>query len=579
MKAPISRLAMLCLVFAMLFALMGCSATPTATQANVAVEDTSTSEAATAPAASEPTSAPAVDEATTQAPEATADPLGKYDPPITVTAARPLDDNVTFKEGESLEKNIWISTYADDLGINLSYTWIAPKAQYEERANVSIMSNQLPDIIQVNATQLQRMAENDQIADLTGVYNQYASDLTKSIISAEGDTVMESSSYNGKIVALPKTGSSLGSTQVLWVRSDWLDKLGLSAPKTMDDVLAIAKAFTENDPDGDGKNDTYGLGINKDLYGYFAGLEGFFNGYHAYPKQWVEKDGQLVYGSVQPEAKAALQALQDMFNNGEIDPEFGTKDASKLAQDANAGKVGMFYGFFWNAGSGWLQDGKVANPDLEWTPYAIVSADDQPALVQVPFAVDTYWVVSKDAQHPEAAIKMMNLMYEKIFGATAEPSVYSVDADNNTIFEYPLIYGEPPDKNMVAQQKVVAALDSSDPSQLNNEEKGYYDNILLFQGGDLNQWGTNKMFGKDGSLSVINGYEESKNYLENAFFGAVTPTMAEKNVTLDKLQLETFTEIIMGGDISKFDDFTQSWGTLGGDQITQEVNDWYASHQ
>jgi len=565
MKTALSRLTVICIVLALMFAFVGCTSSPTVAPTEDIAEETVPTEAEASPVV--PEEEPAQEE------QPTLDFMGKYDSPITITAARSLNDNVTFKEGDSLEDNIWTRTYEDELGIILEYDWIAPKAQYDERANVSIMSNQIPDIIQVNSAQLQRMVENDQVADLTEVYNKYATDLTKSIITAEGDSVLSSCTFDGKIVAIPKTGSALGSTQVLWVRSDWLSKLGLSEPTSMDDVLAIARAFTEDDPNGNGKDDTYGLGINKDLYGYFAGLEGFFNGYHANPRQWIEKDGQLLYGSIQLEAKDALLALQTMFLDGQIDPEFGTKDASKVAQDANAGKIGMFYGFFWNAGSGWLQDGKKAYPDLEWTPYAIVSADDKPALVQVPFAVDTYWVVSKNSKHPEAAIKMTNIMYDKIFGENANTGVYSVDGDNNPVFEYPLIYGEPPLKNLVAQEKVVSALNSGDTSALNNEEKGYYDNIIIFQDGNLDQWGTNKMFGENGSLSVINGYAKSKNFLVNAFYGSATPTMAEKNVTLDKLQLETFTEIIMGGDISLFDKFVEDWGKLGGTQITQEVND------
>jgi putative aldouronate transport system substrate-binding protein len=563
MKNVVLKCIVLALAFMLVFSLFGCSV-----QVNEPItpsEEPAQVQEADAPMVQEPT-----------ADEATIAPLGKYDPAITITASRSLNENVNFPEGDDIENNIWIRTYAEELGINLEYEWIAPLAQYEERANVAIMSNKLPDIIQVNTSQLQRMAENEQIADLSEVYEKYASDLTKSIITAEGSSVLESCSFNGKIVALPKTGSALGSTQVLWIRSDWLNNLGLSAPESIDEFVAVAEAFTNQDPDQNGENDTYGLGINKDLYGYFAGLESFFNGFHAYPTQWVKNNDQLVYGSVQPETREALETLQTMFNDGLIDPEFGTKDAGRVSQDANAGKVGMFFGFFWNAG--WLQDGKIANPEMEWTPYAIVSVDDQPALVQVPFVVNTFWVVSAESEHPEAAIKLINIVYEKIFGENAQPGVYSVDSENHPIFEYPLIYGEPPAKNLIAQTKVVDALQSGDTTALNNEEMGYYNNVQLFLEGDLNQWGTNKMFGENGSLSVINGYLANEAFLVDAFYGAATTTMAEKSVTLDKLELETFTEIIMGADIAKFDEFVENWKTLGGLMITDEVNEWYAAH-
>ena len=47
------------------------------------------------------------------------------------------------------------------------------------------------------------------------------------------------------------------------IRKDWLAKLGLKEPQTVDDLYTIAKAFTEQDPDGNGKKDTYGLIIPK----------------------------------------------------------------------------------------------------------------------------------------------------------------------------------------------------------------------------------------------------------------------------------------------------------------------------
>ena len=48
---------------------------------------------------------------------------------------------------------------------------------------------------------------------------------------------------------------------VLLIRKDWLDKLGLQPPKTWDDLAKVAQAFTTQDPDGDGKADTYGLAV------------------------------------------------------------------------------------------------------------------------------------------------------------------------------------------------------------------------------------------------------------------------------------------------------------------------------
>ena len=120
----------------------------------------------------------------------------------------------------------------------------------------------------------------------------------------------------------------------------------MEPPKTMDELRQVADAFTNKDPDKNGKKDTFGLAMYKDIFGGgFGNVEGLFNGFGAYPNIWIEKDGKLVYGSVQPEMKKALEFIQGLYKDGLIDPEFGVKDANKVA-DVSAGKLGMFYGSF-----------------------------------------------------------------------------------------------------------------------------------------------------------------------------------------------------------------------------------------
>lgn len=489
-----------------------------------------------------------------------------------VTAVRPIPDDLKFPEGDSLESNIWTRQYESDLGIKLKYKWMTPVAQYEQKLNISIASGDIPDIFQVNSVQLKQLVEDDQLADLTGIYEKNASEYTKNVLNQDGNALL-SAQFDGKLLAIPKMGSGLGQTNVLWVRTDWLKKLNLQEPKTMDDVIKIAQAFTENDPDGNNKKDTYGFGINKDLWGMFASLEGFFNGYGAYPNTWIEDgSGNLVNGNIMPEMKTALASLKDMFSKGYIDPEFGVKDSFKVSANVGEGKIGMLYGLFWNMG--WLSDAKKANPDMTWKPFGIVGTKEGGALAQVPFPVSTYYVVNKKAANPEAIIEMLNLQLEKCFGETAEPGKYNVDQAGNPIFEYPLIYSEPPMKNVDAQVKVSKALESKDTSALNAEEKGYYDQIQAYRGGDLSGWPTEMMYGPESSLAVINGYATNKKVYDNRYFGPPTSTMTQKDATLSQIQLQTFTDIIMNGDINQFEKYVADWKSLGGDAITAEVNKW-----
>lgn len=68
--------------------------------------------------------------------------------------------------------------------------------------------------------------------------------------------------------------------------------------------------------------------------------------------------------------------------------------------------------------------------------------------------------------------------------------------------------------------------------------------------------------------------------LINRFVGAPTETMTEKMSTLEKMRDEMFNKIIIGeASVDEFDKFVEDFNSLGGEQITNEVNEWYASVQ
>ncbi len=520
-------------------------------------------------------------EAATSTPAAAAetakpDPNAKYDPPIEVTTVRYTDASYKFKDGESLDNNVWTKAYESELGIKVKNVWIVNGDQYGQKVNLSIAANDLPDFFRVNALQFRQLAQEDKLEDLTGFVNDYGSPLTKELIE-RGVNAKASAMYNGKLLAIPHAEDYYGPANLLWVRTDWLKKLSLPEPKTMEDFLKIVAAFTTQDPDGNDKNDTYGLAASKDIIGGYPDLSGFMNAYHAYMNIWVkDASGKLVYGSVQPEMKTALAKLQELYKAGVIDKEFGIKDGGKTAELQTAGKIGMSFGAMWNPL--WpLQDNATKDPGAEWTPYPIPSIDGTPAHVQSNSNFDEFWVVKKGAKNPEALVKLFNFYNEKIVSENAQPDIYHKVGDIE-VFKYALVSsGFGTTTGLLAvHKKVVSALQSKDPAVLTPEEKSYYDKIVLFLGGDRTNWGTNKVFGEGGSWAVIGQYyDQNKQLIKNEFYGAPTPGMTEKNAILDKLVLESFTKIILGAPITEFDKFVDSWNKLGGEQITKEVNDWY----
>lgn len=108
----------------------------------------------------------------------------------------------------------------------------------------------LPDIVMNDISQLGTMHTQGIVREVSAKDVPHAKDLTPQAATAGKAT-------DGKTYAIPYSAQA----NALLVRSDWLQKLGLQAPKTWDDLEAVAKAFTTQDPDGDGQADTYGLAV------------------------------------------------------------------------------------------------------------------------------------------------------------------------------------------------------------------------------------------------------------------------------------------------------------------------------
>jgi len=513
------------------------------------------------------------------------DPLGKYDPPIKLTTVK-IFDEVDKIASNATERNIWQEAYKNELGIEVKYDWTVIGAQPggpgEQKMNVSIASGSLPDIIPVNAKQLKQLVDSDLVEDLSAYYPQFASPQLKQFLG-EDSVALKSGTFGGKLMGLPNVTGSIDSASMIWIRKDWLDKLKLPEPKSMADVLAISKAFTNGDPDGNNKNDTFGIGLTKEVYnsGVFD-IVALLEGYHGYHNQWIkDASGQLVYGGVQPEIKAGLAALQEMFKNKEIDPEFGVKDTGKVIESLVSGKIGMFFGQHWNAF--WpLGDALAKDPSADWRPYPIVSVDDKPAQPIIGSGVVGYFAVKKGFAHPEAVIKLANLYVDKEYGFETGGHDINFHGTNEDIrWKLAAVIQQDPMQNIGIYRIVKKAFDVGDPSIIGNHASARenYDGYMKFKDGEMSLRPGALWSGPENSaLSVLDHYLINSLAINDGFFGASTDTMVQKQSTLDKLKQEVYTRIIIGDlAIDEFDKFVSDWKKLGGDQITAEVNAWAAS--
>lgn len=538
------------------------------------------------PSQNNTSSTKAAETAATQAtPQATPEdgPFGKYEPAIEMTWVRDVDDyfdkdlqTLKGKTGETLEKNRWLDVFEKELGIKIKYNWIAKGESYNQKFTLAMASGDLPDYFWCGGIQLKQLVESDMIHDLTGVWDKYAAPVTKEILEADGSAPFDAGTIGGKLYGIPQVMPTLDSYDYMWIRTDWLEKLGLQPPKTTADLLKISSAFTNNDPDGNGKKDTYGFFLYNGLW---YNLKGFFAAYHAYPEAWIkDASGKLGYGSIQPEMKSALKDIAAMYKDGQIDKEFGVKDCAKEGELLASGKIGIMFGGHWES-AGYMQQLKIKDPASSWSCYPIPSVDGQPAREFLNMSTSSWVVARKEAKHPEAVIKLFNMYAEKLYGKTSDYGVYG-NAEIDGIWKMPPIHFHHPHVNLIAFREIEESRKNNTLDQLKGVAKEYYGNIANYEvNKDVKFWGWERMFAsKDSPFKVIDDVVNNKQYFMNEFYGVPTPTAVEKAATLKELQDSTVTKIILGKlEVDAgFDKFVEDWKKLGGDKITEEVNQWKA---
>lgn len=504
--------------------------------------------------------------------------LSAFDPPITVSMVRETSENLRDLEaqfpGEHLHDNRWLDLYRDVLGIDISYKWTADTPSYYQRKFAEISALNLPDVFKVDASQMRQLAGEGELYDLTDVFETYISPFTLSVLSEGGLSPFESAHIDQRLMGIPEIESPIDRIQLLWIRTDWLDKLDLSEPQTMDDVLTIAHAFTHRDPNETGTRDTTGLGVTNYLWNVMGGLQGFMAGFHAYPTIWIEDEaGEVSFGGIQPEVKDALALLREMYLDGQIDESFIFNDSNRLRDKITAGEVGMFYGEQW--ASFYIEESVLHNPDAEWSAFPIVSNDAREPHMPLERRVNNFWVVREGFEHPEALIKMVNLHLEKNWGETADYETYY--STPYPAWQFSPVTPYPVFKNLEAYRDIEEAIETGSEDALTGEPKAIYAKLLDYQAGDPTGWGWEKTYGESGAYKIMNDFVEREAIIYDLYDWPPTDSMLELETILTNRQLDAYQNIILGEPLSTFDQFVKEWHQLGGELLTNEVNEIYQS--
>lgn len=517
------------------------------------------------------------------------DPMGAYEEAVTVEVGRPMEDyGVEIPEGETYVDNSVLDYIKEKLNIDVEYTWegVAYGDNYTRCLSLTIASGEMPDILWINDEDiLRQLVENDLVADLTDVYEQYASDLVKSTYAAcASDVLGDRATYDGKLVALPNITYG-GLDHFIHIRQDWVDALGLTLDEdgnhliTREELEMVARAFVENDPGNSG--DPVGISIhpylNTDANTAFTSFNHPYGGYYRF---WFEEDdGTVTSGSTTPETKEILGWWNHMYEEGLLDPQYGISAWDSILEMVTQNRLGIISGEV-GAVSWMMNNAIAADPNAVFAAYALDNGTGKTSWVEYD-NINRWIVVSKECEHPEAAIKLLNLFAE-----------------------------------MQAHQKEIAAEDSPLADLLNNQEilySNYYPLYLLsFLPGrtdyeTIRDCLNGEMTYDELSLTAQRAYDVYKKYEEDPtsltveeriiyqnsicawkvrvelrendlidfvspIYGITTDTMASKLADLNKLEEETYVKIITGEEpVDYFDTFVEEYNSRGGAAICEEL--------
>lgn len=303
-----------------------------------------------------------------------------------------LSGNVGGKTPEGNEQ------FAKELGgkLGLSVTLDKPASDYDQKVLTALGSGAKYDLIEVSdLAKLNTFISQGVVTDLTDFVQSspVLSDPTV-IPTAEWDQLK---GPDGKIYGV--FSKFQGATMPI-VRKDWLTKLNLQEPKTLDELYNVLKAFKEDDPDGDGKTDTYGLSTSGlyDIQGIMsaAGLK----------YRYVMKDGKRTIPYASDAAIPMYEWFAKLVKEGIMDPNFITNDTAKMRNLFLTDRVGMIT--YWDAWVGMFNSLKQQeNPNTSFQAEGMASIPGPDGTILMRRGDPDFWIIPANAPHPDAAKKFL----------------------------------------------------------------------------------------------------------------------------------------------------------------------------
>ncbi|MBW7453031.1 extracellular solute-binding protein [Paenibacillus sepulcri] len=418
--------------------------------------------------------------------------------------------------------------------------------------------------------------------------------------------LFQSVQIDGKNMALPFYAAKGGVPLTANIRADWLTNVGINkVPQTLDELEEAFKRFRNDDPDKNGKKDTYALS-NASTEDGEIWFQSIFGAYGTNPFLWVERDGKLQFGFTTNETKEALKRLHSWYEMELISPEFITDNARStevedLATKFSEGKIGYMdnLGF---EDSQWDNDGHInyrwVKNSPEWQKFFEDNKNNP----------DTMYATKLFTDFNDQVPQPIYINLPSLTGPNGAKGFYRSGFQGS-----PMVFGKQMEKDPEKLAKLLRIVDyitsdeeaylylsyGIDGLEWKSDEKGRrllnpdWVKHALYDPGykKLGDWILNPVQNTNPEFfSVIGGPRADQRYkltmdVINTFpsyenkLGIVLPSAAKYSEITDT-RIKEYVVKAIAGDIDidgTFNDAVNRWYKDGGDQLTKEANDWLQS--
>ncbi|MBS4208346.1 extracellular solute-binding protein [Bacillus sp. FJAT-50079] len=427
----------------------------------------------------------------------------------------------------------------------LNIQWI-PDNTYEERLNATIATGSLPQVFLIKTVtfEQQKGAIRDGQYWEIGPYLDEFENLSK--LKQE---ILNNTLVDGKLYSL-YAGRPL-SRQGLIYRKDWADKLGLSAPTNLDELYEMMRAFTEDDPDGNGVKDTIGL-TDRGILGTFNN----FLTWHGAPNEWGEKDGQLLPEFMFPEYKDTLTYFKKLFDNGYINTDAPVTSKTDQQAMLKNGTAGIYIGTMGDVIT-LYEDAKTINPDIEFDVHHYIEGPEGEYRTRSIPGYGSLLMFPKSAVKTEEELKSILAFFDYLMTPEGSNLLYwGIEGEH-----YEVIDGKASiiQENLTAYDREIrpyTPFEIGEP-ETNGRYDGYFEYEPRAKADEL--------------------YKDNDNYLVH---NPTVPLDSETFTTYSErltqiIEDATYKYLLGQTDEAGFDAAVENWLKQGGSKVIEEYNEQY----